>query len=75
MDNEIRATCKILWSVAKSFPRGSAEREAIREASDAFVYLLLHEGLKKGYMAFKRSCTKPLTRAQKLTLKRMGVSV
>ena len=34
MDKEIRATCKTLCSVAESFPRGSTEREAIREARD-----------------------------------------
>ena len=75
MDKEIRATCKILWSVAKSFPRGSAEREAIREARDAFVYLRLHESLQKSYAAFQRSCKKPLTKAQQQVLKRAGVTL
>jgi hypothetical protein len=75
MDKEVRATCKILWSVAKSFPRDSAEREAIRAARDAFVYLRLHDTLKKSYTAFQRSCTKPLTKAQKEVLKRAGVTL
>ena len=72
-DKEIRATCKILWSVAKTFPKGSATREAIREARDAFVYLRLHETLKKSYAAFQQASTKPLTKAQKQVLKRAGV--
>ena len=59
MDTEIRATCKVLESVAKRYPRDSAERKAIRQAADAFIYLQLHEGLKKSYDAFRRSCTKP----------------
>ncbi|MFO1511527.1 MAG: hypothetical protein U1F83_01205 [Verrucomicrobiota bacterium] len=75
MDREIRATCKILESVAKSYPRGSAERGAIREAADAFIYLRLHEGLKQSYEAFQRSCTKPLTKAQQQVLKRAGVTL
>ena len=74
MDRQIRATCKILESVAKSYPRGSAERGAIREASDAFIYLRLHEALKQSYEAFRRSCTKPLTKAQQRVLKSAGVT-
>jgi hypothetical protein len=75
MDREVRATCEVLWSVAKSFPKGSAEREAIREAKDALVYLRLHETLAKSYKAFQKSCTKPLSKARQQTLKRMGISV
>ena len=75
MDREIRATCKILETVAKGYPRGSVERAAIRKAADAFIYLRLHEGLKKSYQAFRRSCTKPLTKAQKQVLKRAGVTL
>ena len=75
MDIEIRATCKILESIAKSYPRGSAERGAIRQAADAFIYLRLHEGLKQSYEAFRRSCTKPLTKAQQQVLKRAGVEL
>ena len=75
MDIEIRATCKILESIAKSYPRGSAERAAIREAADAFIYVRLHEGLKQSYEAFRRSCTKPLTKAQQRILKRAGVEL
>jgi len=75
MDKEIRAPCKILESIAKIFPRGSAERTAIREAADAFIYLRLHEGLKQSYEAFRRGCTKPLTKAQRQVLKRAGVSL
>jgi hypothetical protein len=74
MDREIRATCTIVESVAWSYPRDSAEREAIREAADAFIYLRLHKGLKKSYRAFRRKCTKPLTKAQKQVLKRAGVA-
>ena len=74
-DRKIRATCKILESVAKSYPRGSAERSAIREAAEAFIYLRLHELLKRFYEAFRRSCTKPLTKAQQRVLKRAGVSL
>ena len=74
MDREIRATCKILESVAKNYPRGSAERGAVREAANAFIYLRLHEGLKQSYEAFQRSCTKPLSKAQQRVLKRMGVA-
>ena len=73
MDKEIRATCKILELVSKNYPRGSAERFAIREAADAFVYLRLHEGLKKSYEAFRRNCTKPFAKAQQQVLKRAGV--
>lgn len=74
MDKEIRATCKILESVAKKYPRGSSERKAIREAAEAFIYLRLHEGLKKHYRAYQRSCAKPLTQAQKQVLKRAGIA-
>jgi len=75
MDQKIRETCKILQSIAKTYPRGSAEREALREAVDAFVYLELHKGLKRSYEAFRRSCTKPLTKAQQQVLKRAGVEL
>ncbi len=75
MDRDIRATCKVLEAVAKRYPRGSAERLAIREAADAFIYLRLHEGLKQSYEAFRRSCTKPLTKAQQQVLKRAGVTL
>jgi hypothetical protein len=75
MDREIRTTCKILESVAKDYPRGSVERGAIRKAADAFIYLRLHEGLKRSYEAFRRSCTKPLTKAQQQVLKRAGVTL
>lgn len=75
MDREIRATCKVLKIVAKKYPSGSAERAAIREATDAFVYLRLHEGLKQSYEAFRESCTKPLTKAQQQVLKRAGVKL
>ena len=74
MDKEIRATCKTLCSVAESFPRGSTEREAIREARDAFVYLRLHVTLKKSYAAFQQSCKKPLNKSMKQALKRVGVA-
>ena len=74
MDREIRATCRILESVAKRYPRGSVERSAIRAAADAFIYLRLHEGLKQSYEAFRKSCTKPLTKAQQQVLKRAGVT-
>lgn len=75
MDNEIRATCKILESVARRYPRGSTERMAVREAADAFIYLRLHEGLKKSYEAFQQSCKKPLTKAQQQVLVRAGVTL
>jgi hypothetical protein len=75
MDKEIRKTCKVLRRVAKGFPKGSVEREAIREAIDAFVYLRLHEILKKSYTAFQKSCAKPLTKAQEQVLKRAGVTL
>ena len=75
MDREIRATCKILESVARRYKRGSAERGAIREAADAFIYLRLHEGLKHSYEAFRRSWTKPWTKAQQQVLKRAGVTL
>ena len=75
MDLEILATCKILESIGKSYPRGSAERGAIREAADAFIYLRLHEGLKQSYEAFRRSCTKPLTKTQQEVLKRAGIEL
>jgi hypothetical protein len=75
MDSEVRATCKILWSIAKTFPRGSVQRQAVREARDALVYLRLHEELKKSYAAFQRSCPKPLTKAQQRVLKRAGVTL
>jgi hypothetical protein len=73
MDSEIRATCKILESIAKGYPQGSAEHLAIRKAADAFIYLRLHKGLKKSYEAFRQGCTKALTKAQKQVLKRAGV--
>ncbi len=75
MDTEIRETCAVLESIAESYPRGSAERAAIRAAADAFIYLRLHEGLKKSYGAFRRRCTKPLTKAQLQVLKRAGVAL
>ena len=75
MDREIRATCKILKSIAMSYPRSSPERVAIREAADAFIYVRLHEGLKQSYEAFRRSCSKPLTKAQEQILKRAGVEL
>ncbi len=75
MDKEVRATCKILDAVAKTFPRGSAERIAIREAADAFVYLRLHELLKKSYATFRASCPKPLTKTQVRVMKRAGVAL
>jgi hypothetical protein len=74
MHREIRATCKILETVAKGYPRGSVERAAIRKAADAFIYVRLHERLKRSYQAFQRSCTKPLTKAQKRVLKGAGVT-
>jgi len=75
MDREIRATCKILESIAKSYPRGSAERVAVREATDAFIYVRLHEGLKQSYERFRHSCTKPLSKAQEQILKRAGIEI
>jgi hypothetical protein len=75
MDREIRATCNVLEAVAKNYPRGSAERGAIREATDAFIYLRLHEGLKQSYKAFRRNYTKPLTKAQQQVLKKAGVKL
>ena len=74
MDRKVRATCKILEAVAKNYPRGSAERGAIREAADAFIYVRLREGLQQSYEAFQRNCTKPLTKAQRQVLKNMGIA-
>ena len=74
MDNEIRTTCNILESIAKRYPQGSAEDLAIREAADAFIYLRQHEGLKKSYEAFLRSCKKPLPKDAKQTLKKAGIN-
>ena len=74
MDSEIRATCKILESIAKGYPQGSAEDLALREAADAFIYLRQHEELKKSYEAFQRSCKKPLTKNAKQTLKKAGIT-
>ena len=75
MDEEIRATCKILEAVAKNDSLGSAEREAVRQAAEAFIYLRLHGGLRKGYEAYRRNCAKPLTKAQTQILVKMGVTV
>lgn len=72
-DEEIRATCRILQSIATRYPRGSAERAAIRKAAEAFVYVRLHQSLKATYEAFRRSCAKPLTKGQRQTLRKMGV--
>ena len=74
MDAEIRATCAILESVAKGYPQRSAEREAVQEAAHSFIYLRLHEGLRASYEAYRRSLTKPLTKAQTRVLERMGIS-
>ncbi len=74
MDKEIRETCKMLTRVAKSYPRGSAERRAIRAAADAYLYLRSHEGLVKSYRAYQRSSNQPLAKTQKQALKRAGVA-
>ena len=75
MDKETRPTCKVLQGVAKNYPRGSPERAAIRDAADAFIFLRLHDELRKSYEAFRRSCSKPLTKSQKQVLKRAGVTL
>jgi hypothetical protein len=75
MDTEIRETCKILEAIANGYPRGSAERAAIRLAADAFIHVRLHEGLKKSYRAFQRSCGMPLNKDQQAILKRAGVTL
>lgn len=75
MEQEIHATCKILESVAKSYRRGSAEHKAIRQAAEAFVYVRQHEALKIGYEAYRRSCTKPFTKAQIRVLQKAEIQV
>lgn len=74
MDEEIRATCKILESVAKDYLQGSPERKAVKQAAEAFIYMRLHDGLRESYEAYQRSCAKPLSEAQVHFLKRLGVN-
>jgi hypothetical protein len=74
-DAEIRRVCSILESVAKSFPRGSAQRKAIREAAEAYVFLQLHRNLKAAYDKFRRKCQTGLTVAQKQAIREMGISL
>jgi hypothetical protein len=70
-DQEIRATCKILESVAESYPRRSTEYKAIRKAAYAFIFLRLHKNLKRSYELFRKNSTKPLTKAQRQVLKQV----
>jgi hypothetical protein len=74
-DAEIRRVCSILESVAKSFPRGSAQSKAVREAAEAYIFLQTHRSLKAAYGRFREMCQTELTAAQKWTLREMGISV
>jgi hypothetical protein len=71
--DQMLATCEILRSIAGSYPARSRERKAIREAAEAFVFLTMHEQLKASYDQFRRLARKGLTKAQKRTLRRMGI--
>jgi hypothetical protein len=46
---EIESVCAVLERVAKLFPAGSDESEAISEAASAYLWLGLHENLKAAY--------------------------
>lgn len=75
LDSQIRTTCRILESVAKSQPPRSPQRAAIRRAAEAFIYLRLHKGLSRGYQAWQKNRTKPLIEDQKRSLHQMGIPV
>ncbi len=75
MDTKIRATCAVLETVAMKYPKGSAEREAVKEASFAYSYLQLHEGLKAAYAKFRQHLHDPMPEERLEILRRMGVEV
>lgn len=52
LDRKLRVTCALLESVAKRYPLGSSEQEAIREAAFALVYLHSHNQLSETYQSF-----------------------
>jgi hypothetical protein len=66
-------TCEILRTVAESYPARSRQRRAVREATEALVFVTTHRQLKASFEEFRRSSAKPLTETQEQTLKKLGI--
>ena len=72
---EFEAICSILEAIAGSFPDESKEARAIRDATDAYVFLQLHLKLRRSYEASRKAGLRGLTAAQTEHLREMGIDV
>ncbi len=72
-DAEIRTVCAILESISKSYPAGSAEADAIRDAALAYIVVHQHEILKRKYESLRLALGGAVTDETKAALRRVGV--
>ncbi len=64
---------KVLESIAKSFPKGSARYQAIEEAAWAFLYVNMQNDVKEKFNEFRSQSNKELSEAQKHHLRQKGI--
>jgi len=70
---EFEKVCEILESIAQTFPDGSEQGKAIKEAAEAYIFLNLHARLRSAYDAFRQAGLEGLSDEQEKYLRGMGV--
>ena len=73
LNPEFEKVCGILESIAQTFPEGSAQSKAIKDAAEAYIFLQLHTKLGSAYDAFRQAGLEGLTDDQEKHLRAMGV--
>jgi hypothetical protein len=72
---DFEAIASILETIAGTFPDESNEARAIRDATEAYLFLHLHLKLRRSYEAFRQAGLGGLTAAQNEHLREMGIDV
>jgi hypothetical protein len=64
---------RILESISASFPQGSEQYQALKEAAWAYLYVNSQNDLKERFSEFRSLSNKELSEAQKEHLRSMGI--
>lgn len=70
---DIEKICSILQTISKQYPDDSNEAHALKNAAQAFTFLVQHSTLKSAFEKYQDASKRPLNPAEIDHLKSMGI--
>jgi len=72
-DAEIRRVCSLLENIARQYPDGSPESDAIADAAHAFILVRQHKSLARAYRELRAAQNGELTDDMLAKLRSVGI--